>query len=267
MCGTRGPRKSKGRQRVGASTASGRRESTPRATPHPCPPPQGYLHAGHISLVQVARWVRGRVGGRARKPSPLCPPLCRPKRHPCSLARTLRSLAPRQQCDVVVASIYVNPTQFSRNEDFGVYPRSTDSDLAMLHAAGCAAVFMPRSLYHAGSGSSSSGGGGAAADGAMVVGAEGGAAYDPLAHETWVSVEHLSQGLCARSRPHFFRGVCTVRGGRWGGGWVGGEVGGGGPAAPPPLPDPRVEHLHATPFQPTQLARCAAGCDQALPHR
>ena len=30
----------------------------------------------------------------------------------------------RQQCDVVAASIYVNPTQFSANEDFGVYPRS-----------------------------------------------------------------------------------------------------------------------------------------------
>lgn len=60
---------------------------------------------------------------------------------------------------------------------------------------------MPRTLYHAG-------GGGAAADAGMVVGAAG--SYDADGHETWVSLDHLSQGLCARSRPHFFRGVCTV---------------------------------------------------------
>ena len=105
----------------------------------------------------------------------------------------------REQCDVVVASIYVNPTQFSKNEDFGVYPRSQASgkeelagrdagsrstscrmhnntpnsdhqaavgeprspchesmqeeDLRKLAEAGCAAVFMPPTLYHAGSSS------------------------------------------------------------------------------------------------------------------
>ncbi len=36
----------------------------------------------------------------------------------------------REQCDVVAASIYVNPTQFSANEDFGVYPRSEASGAA-----------------------------------------------------------------------------------------------------------------------------------------
>jgi len=71
--------------------------------------------------------------------------------------------------------------------------------LAKLEAAGCAAVFMPRSLYHASGGPS---------DGTMVVGASD--AVDMDAHCTWVNVEHLSCGLCAGSRPHFFRGVCTV---------------------------------------------------------
>lgn len=33
---------------------------------------------------------------------------------------------------------------------------------------------------------------------------------DPESHSTWINVEYLSEGLCARSRPHFFRGVCTI---------------------------------------------------------
>ena len=137
-------------------------------------PLQGYLHDGHVSLVRAAR----------------------------------------ERCDVVVASIYVNPTQFSANEDFGVYPRREAEDLARLKEAGCAAAFTPAALYH-------SPAGGAAANAAMVVGAcEGAAEADPDAHETWVEVERLSRGLCARSRPHFFRGVCTVRVpcALWGGG-------------------------------------------------
>ncbi|KAL4531311.1 hypothetical protein Ndes2437A_g08649 [Nannochloris sp. 'desiccata'] len=52
-------------------------------------PTMGYLHEGHISLV----------------------------------------LAAKEKCDLVIASIYVNPTQFSKDEDFGVYPRSQDADL------------------------------------------------------------------------------------------------------------------------------------------
>jgi hypothetical protein len=80
-------------------------------------------------------------------------------------------------------------------------------DLRKLAEAGCAAVFMPASLYHQ---SGSSSGGSSSADGSMVVGAA--EAGDPDAHETWVSVDHLSQGLCAKSRPHFFKGVCTVSG-------------------------------------------------------
>ena len=75
-------------------------------------------------------------------------------------------------------------------------------DLRKLAEAGCAAVFMPAALYHPGSS-------GTAANAAMVVGASD--AVDPESHETWVTVERLSQGLCAKTRPHFFRGVCTVR--------------------------------------------------------
>jgi pantoate--beta-alanine ligase len=60
---------------------------------------------------------------------------------------------------------------------------------------------MPRTLYHQ---SPSAG----AADGGMVVGANEDVDYN--AHCTWINVDHLSQGLCAGSRPHFFRGVCTV---------------------------------------------------------
>ena len=113
-------------------------------------------------------------------------------------------------------------------------PSFQAEDLSKLAAAGCAAVFMPKALYHPGSsgsggtggtgpaaapgsgGDDSSSGHGSAADAnaAMVVGAC--EAADPEAHETWVSLERLSQGLCAKTRPHFFRGVCTV------GGWPAG---------------------------------------------
>lgn len=42
----------------------------------------------------------------------------------------------------------------------------------------------------------------------MVIGTEDSIEYD--SHSTWVTVDHVSQGLCAGSRPHFFRGVCTI---------------------------------------------------------
>lgn len=76
-------------------------------------------------------------------------------------------------------------------------------DIEKLCQHGCSALFSPKSLYHAPSR--------ADANASMVVGVETTtetAVRD--AHCTWVEVEHLSQGLCASSRPHFFRGVCTV---------------------------------------------------------
>jgi pantoate--beta-alanine ligase len=68
-------------------------------------PTMGALHAGHVSLVDLAR------------------------RH-----------APR-----VVTSIFVNPTQFAPNEDFAKYPRTFDADVAKLAGAGCDIVFAPTS--------------------------------------------------------------------------------------------------------------------------
>ncbi|GIL45485.1 hypothetical protein Vafri_2713 [Volvox africanus] len=123
-------------------------------------PTMGYLHEGHLSLVKAAK----------------------------------------EKADVVVASIYVNPTQFAAHEDFDVYPRNPADDRAKLAAAGCHAVFEPESLYVAVPG----GGGGESSN---VVGRE---SNHPDSHETFVSVERLQRPLCGGSRPHFFRGVCTV---------------------------------------------------------
>ena len=66
-------------------------------------PTMGNLHAGHYSLVQLAR----------------------------------------AHADRVVASIFVNPTQFGPNEDFARYPRTPETDAAGLAAAGCDLLWLP----------------------------------------------------------------------------------------------------------------------------
>jgi pantoate--beta-alanine ligase len=81
-----------------------------------------------------------------------------------------------------LASIFVNPTQFGPNEDLSRYPRDLAGDLAKCAAAGVDRVLAP-----------------AAADAMFAAG-----------HETWVTVERTTQGLCGASRPGHFRGVATV---------------------------------------------------------
>jgi pantoate--beta-alanine ligase len=89
--------------------------------------------------------------------------------------------AARAENDIAVVSIFVNPTQFGPKEDFAKYPRDLETDLRLVEQAGGDVVFNPS--------------------------AEEMYAGD---HSTWVEVEVLGAGLCGRSRPGHFRGVCTV---------------------------------------------------------
>ena len=104
-------------------------------------PTMGALHAGHVSLLAGAR----------------------------------------RRSDIVVMSIFVNPTQFGPSEDFGRYPRTFQADCEKARAAGCDILFAPET-----------------------------AAMYPDHYRTYVEVEKLSAGLCGASRPGHFRGVATV---------------------------------------------------------
>ena len=87
----------------------------------------------------------------------------------------------RRRADRVVVSIFVNPIQFDRREDFERYPRTLDADLASCAEAGVDAVYAP-------------------AAGAMY----------PEGFRTAVEVGGLTEPLCGRGRPGHFRGVTTV---------------------------------------------------------
>ncbi|GAB4841306.1 hypothetical protein Ancab_022032 [Ancistrocladus abbreviatus] len=142
-------------------------------------PTMGYLHKGHISLINEAH------------------------NHAC----------------LIVVSIYVNPGQFSASEDLSTYPSDFHGDIQKLMAVpgGVDVVFHPHNLYDYGAdavahGNSSSGGGGD-------VVREGDGRREKMVscledrgvgHETWIRVEKLERGLCGKSRPLFFRGVATV---------------------------------------------------------
>jgi pantoate--beta-alanine ligase len=84
-------------------------------------------------------------------------------------------------CQVVAASIFVNPTQFGPSEDLAKYPRSFERDRDLLASEGVELLFAPsvEEMYPAGG-------------------------------VTWVTVEELSDKLDGRSRPGHFRGVATV---------------------------------------------------------
>jgi len=84
-------------------------------------------------------------------------------------------------CDVVVVSIFVNPTQFGPGEDFGAYPRDLTADSALLAEYNVDYVFAPtlEEIY-------------------------------PQGFSTFVTVEGLSEQLEGASRPGHFRGVTTI---------------------------------------------------------
>ena len=104
-------------------------------------PTMGYLHEGHLSLIRQAR----------------------------------------QLAQLVVVSIFVNPTQFGPQEDYEGYPRDLDRDVELSKGAGCDILFVPsvKEMY-------------------------------PQGYCTYVEVEGLTHVLCGASRPHHFRGVSTV---------------------------------------------------------
>jgi len=104
-------------------------------------PTMGALHEGHLSLIRAAR----------------------------------------AENEVVVVSIFVNPTQFGPKEDLAQYPRDLEGDTLLCTEAGADLIFCPSAeeMY-------------------------------PASYSTWVEVEGLTRGLCGRSRPGHFRGVCTV---------------------------------------------------------
>ena len=83
--------------------------------------------------------------------------------------------------DRVVASVFVNPMQFGPSEDLDSYPRDMDRDAALCEEAGVDLIFHPEpsEMYHDG-------------------------------FSSYVDMNTLTGGLCGRSRPVHFRGVCTV---------------------------------------------------------
>lgn len=87
----------------------------------------------------------------------------------------------KQCCDIVVVSIFVNPTQFGPNEDFAKYPRDLTGDSKAAASAGVEVIFHPQAkeMY-------------------------------PEGYSSFVDIEGITQKLCGLSRPGHFRGVATV---------------------------------------------------------
>lgn len=104
-------------------------------------PTMGYLHEGHLSLVKQAK----------------------------------------EECELVVLSIFVNPLQFGPNEDYDQYPRNLERDAAIAREAGVDFLFAPRvkEMYP----------------------------EEPL---TRITVSRITEPLCGGSRPGHFDGVTTV---------------------------------------------------------
>ncbi len=104
-------------------------------------PTMGYLHEGHLSLIRLAK----------------------------------------AECDNVVVSIFVNPTQFGANEDLSKYPRDLERDLSLIEPLGVDLVWTPTAeiMY-------------------------------PTGYQTWVEVDAITRPLEGLMRPTHFKGVTTV---------------------------------------------------------
>ena len=104
-------------------------------------PTMGFLHEGHLSLMRIAK----------------------------------------EKSDVLVVSIFVNPTQFAPGEDFDRYPRDFKRDEALCQKEDVSVIFYPSAeeMY-------------------------------PENHRTYVITDQLSQVLCGKSRPEHFKGVTTI---------------------------------------------------------
>jgi pantoate--beta-alanine ligase len=87
----------------------------------------------------------------------------------------------RGQADLVVVSCFVNPREFGPNEDFARYPRDAQADTEACRAAAVDILFAPTV-----------------------------AAMYPAGYSSTVTEDTLSLPMCGISRPHYFRGVCTV---------------------------------------------------------
>jgi len=114
-------------------------------------PTMGNLHDGHIALIKLAK----------------------------------------QHASRVIASIFVNPSQFGPNEDFAAYPRTLAADYDALAQADCDAVFVPAVAL-------------------MYPGIPINAALAGQSEATSVHVQGISEILCGAVRPGHFRGVATV---------------------------------------------------------
>lgn len=104
-------------------------------------PTMGYLHEGHLSLIRLAK----------------------------------------SECENVVVSIFVNPTQFGANEDLSKYPRDLERDLSLIEPLGVDLVWTPKAeiMY-------------------------------PTGYQTWVEVDAITRPLEGLMRPTHFKGVTTV---------------------------------------------------------
>ncbi len=104
-------------------------------------PTMGALHEGHLSLIKKAK----------------------------------------EQCDIVIVSIFVNPTQFAPNEDFTQYPRNLEQDTKLAKSAGATILFTPTAeeIY-------------------------------PKEYSTYITLENLSTIYEGKIRPTHFRGVATI---------------------------------------------------------